>query len=444
MRAVFLRAAGLLAVIVLGSGCASGTAGQGPVRPATDGPTTVRVPRDAPTIQAAVDAAREGDLVLVSPGVYRETVQIKRANLVLRGAERNAVIIDGEVRRANGIVVTAPGVAVENLTVRNHTLNGVLVTGMSDTAGGVARGSTGYRRLDTSVFPPLKGFRISYVTAGNNALYGIYAFDAQHGIIENNYASGSADSGIYVGQCKPCHIVVRDNVAERNAVGYEGANASTGMYVLRNRFVANRVGLTSNSDYQEALVPQENAVIMGNLIGNNAEPASPAQADGGFGLGIGIAGGSRNLVSRNRIVGNPAAGLVLASSEDLPPNGNRIEGNVLSANGIDLVYAASARAPGAGNCLRDNRIGVTLPARLDTVLACPQPETARPGVPAPRLPAPRGISFRAVVQPPHLPDLPSAATAPGVPASAELPPVDLDRISVPETAFLADCSGVRL
>lgn len=444
MRAVFQRAAGLLAVFVLGSGCASGVAGHNPVRPAADGPTTIRVPADAPTIQAAVDAARKGDLVLIAPGTYRESVAVKQAGVVLRGAERNAVIIDGEVRRANGIVVTAPGVAVENLTVRNHTLNGVLVTGMSDEAGGVARGSTGYRRLDTGKFPPLKGFRVSHVTASNNALYGIYAFDAQHGVIEHNYASGSADSGIYVGQCKPCHIVVRDNVAERNAVGYEGANASTEMYVLRNRFVANRVGLTSNSDYQEALVPQENAVIMGNLIAGNAEPNSPAQADGGFGLGVGIAGGSRNLVSRNRIAGNPAAGLVLASSEDLPPNGNRIEGNVLSGNGTDLVYAASARAPGAGNCLRDNTLNATLPDKLDSELACPGPAGPRPGVAVPRMAAPKGISFRAVVAPPRLPELPGGAGAPAVPVPAELPPVELDRISVPEFAFLAECSGVRL
>lgn len=38
--------------------------------------TTRRVPDDHRTIQAAVDAADPGDLVLIGPGVYREEVEV--------------------------------------------------------------------------------------------------------------------------------------------------------------------------------------------------------------------------------------------------------------------------------------------------------------------------------------------------------------------------------
>ena len=76
------------------------------------------------------------------------------------------------------------------------------------------------------------------MTAHNNGLYGIYAFDAQHGVIADSYASGSADSGLYVGQCRDCDILVRDNVAERNAVGFENANASGPLVITGNRFAA--------------------------------------------------------------------------------------------------------------------------------------------------------------------------------------------------------------
>jgi hypothetical protein len=43
-----------------------------------------RVPADHPTIQAAVDAASDGDSVVVSPGVYQESVNLRGKSVVLR------------------------------------------------------------------------------------------------------------------------------------------------------------------------------------------------------------------------------------------------------------------------------------------------------------------------------------------------------------------------
>ena len=37
-------------------------------------PATLRVPADYATIQAAVDAAAPGDVILVAPGIYEEAV----------------------------------------------------------------------------------------------------------------------------------------------------------------------------------------------------------------------------------------------------------------------------------------------------------------------------------------------------------------------------------
>src|SRR6266566_5035461 len=71
---------------------------------------TRRVPQDYRTIQAAVDAASPGDLVLVGPGVYREEVKVTIPSLVIRGTDRNQVVVDGEFRRPNAISVTADGV----------------------------------------------------------------------------------------------------------------------------------------------------------------------------------------------------------------------------------------------------------------------------------------------------------------------------------------------
>jgi pectin methylesterase-like acyl-CoA thioesterase len=46
--------------------------------------TTIRVPEDYSTIQAAVDAASSGDVIDIAPGIYRETITIRRS-VTVRG-----------------------------------------------------------------------------------------------------------------------------------------------------------------------------------------------------------------------------------------------------------------------------------------------------------------------------------------------------------------------
>ncbi|WP_176582951.1 right-handed parallel beta-helix repeat-containing protein [Streptomyces marincola] len=403
---------------------------------------TIRVPADAPTISDAVSLARPGDLVLVAPGVYHESVRIDTERITLRGESRAEVVIDGQVRRPNGVVVTAPGVAVENLTVRNNTHNGVLVTG-SAAAVSALPGSGGYDTGDEPV-SLLESFLVSHVTATRNGLYGIYAFSAQNGVIEHSYTSGGADSGIYVGQCRPCRIVVRDNVSELNAVGYEGTNASGDLYVVGNRLVGNRVGLTTNSDHQEKLLPQRDAVIAGNLVADNQQPRTPEQADGGWGIGIGVDGGSDNRFIRNLVAGHANAGLVITATADLTADGNRITENTFTGNGVDVGWTFPTATRGQGNCLEGNELRTTVPADLATTASCPVPATS----PTPHgswhgPAAPAGIPFTDVAAPGPQPELPEAATAgaTAVPDVPELPAVE--DIALPSPSLLADGARVR-
>lgn len=442
--------AALLGALTLLTGCGSGGDGGGDddgsdkVRRPDGTKVTIRVPGDAPTISAAVSLARPGDLVLVAPGTYRESVKLDTARVTLRGESRAKVVIDGQLRRPNGVVVTAPGVAVENLTVQRNTQNGVLVTGSAAAVAGLP-GSGGYDTGDEPV-KLLKSFLVSHVTATRNGLYGIYAFSAQNGVIEKSYASGGADSGIYVGQCKPCRIVVRDNVAELNAVGYEGTNAGGEMYVTGNRLVGNRVGLTTSSDHQEKLLPQRDAVVAGNLIADNQHAQTPEQADGGWGIGIGVDGGSDNKFIRNRITGNTTAGLVITATSDLTADRNRITDNTFAANGVDVGWTFPTATRGQGNCLQGNALRRTVPAGLVDSASCPVPaKSPTPSGSWARPTGPAGIPFTDVAAPAAQPELPRAATAgatvvPDVPALPDL--ADVADVSLPSESLLADRARV--
>lgn len=375
-----------------------------------DAASTIRVPEDLPTIQAAVDEAKPGTLILISAGVYRETVTVETPRLVIRGLDRNRVIIDGEDSRENGIKVFSDGVAIENLTLRAHKGNGALFTG------------------DYQSGNPLNGFRISYVTAYNNGLYGLYAFGATNGLIEHTYTSGHPDAGIYVGQCFPCNTVVIDAVAERNAAGFQGANAGGELLVTRSVFRGNRVGIESVSTTKERLAPQRDAQFVANLVESNNGDGAPKAIDT-FGVGIAVGGGRTNRIRRNVVTSNITAGIVISEKESFLPEGNRVEANEVTGNGVDLAYAVGSGAL-LGNCFDDNTFQTASPADLADALAC-APE-AQGGAGVIRLgAAPPDVDYRTVPAPPDQPQMPDAATTPAIVATDPVPDIDVDSIEAP-------------
>ncbi|NED96055.1 plasmid stabilization protein [Phytoactinopolyspora alkaliphila] len=402
----------------------------------------IRVPEDAATIAEGLEQVTSGGMVLVGPGIYPEEVTIDKPDVTLRGTDRNAVVIDGEGTRSFGVFASAHGVRIENLTVHSTLFYGVLVTGMHDENGPLAHGGPGYTELDPAEFPPVERFSIDHVTAYNNGLYGIYAFNARHGSITDSYTSGSADSGFYVGQCEQCDILVTSNVAERNAIGFENANASDSLMIAGNRFSGNRIGMTLISSYQEAFTPQRENVVVGNLISENTSDDSPAHALGGFGVGLAVNGGQRNLVSANRIEGNPHSGISLSNAEDIPAVENRFIGNVLGGNGVDVVDQSAARAPSAANCFEENTATTASPSVL-LDMSCPADDSADEPASAddsPRVEAPPGISFLKVPVPPDQPSRIDVETVPApLPDSVDMP--SEAEFGVPDTTLLAERVG---
>jgi len=322
--------------------------------PATDSRSdwsgeTRLVPQDYPTIQAAVDAANPGDLVLIERGVYREEVQVTTPGLTLRGVDRNEVLIDGEFQRPNGVsVLFADGVAVENMTAINNTSNGFFWSGV-------------------------RGYRGSYLTAVNNAVYGIYAFDSSDGLLEHSLASGSPDAGFYIGQCDPCEAVISDSISEWNGLGYSGTNASSDLFIVNSVFRHNVAGIAPNTLDGELLPPFHNVSIVGNLVHDNGNVDAPALAFewGAQGNGILLAGGGDSYVSRNRVFNHPQSGIAIFPMLDANfymSFDHHIVGNVVQGSGLaDLTLGGPATS---GNCFEDNEHSSSLPAALELKQPC--------------------------------------------------------------------------
>lgn len=359
---------GMIGMVVVGDvpiPSEHGNVGKGREPVPTGARATIHVPADQPTIQAGVDAAASGDLVLVAAGVYEEAVRVTTPYLTIRGEDRDTTILDGGLSMANGVhVIEADGVVLENMTARHYVVNGFYWTGV-------------------------QGFRGSYLTAYANGDYGIYAFDSMWGRFDHSYAGGHPDSGFYVGQCDPCHVVIADVLSEGNAFGFSGTNASGDFIVANSEWRDNLAGIAPNTLDSEALAPGHDMLIAGNHVHDNSNRHVPAKQLSlpALGIGIFVTGVHDDVVRGNLVEGHSTFGIAVLPNVDENmwlTFGTRVEGNIVRDSGqADLALGA----PGAGrDCFAGNDHSTSTPVAIEVVASCEGPlRTGSTGAAAPTI-----------------------------------------------------------
>ncbi len=105
--------------------------------PSTTLAATIHVPGDQPTIQAGIDAAAAGDIVLVAPGIYYELVTITDPVVLMSEQGPDVTIIDGQLLATVINCTIVDGFQVEGFTIRNGATFGAGAGIRCDGSGGL-------------------------------------------------------------------------------------------------------------------------------------------------------------------------------------------------------------------------------------------------------------------------------------------------------------------
>lgn len=292
-------------------------------QPVVSDPKTITV-NAGDKIQAAIDAARPGDTVLIMPGTYNEGVVVKRNNITLRGQMDGTTrpILDGQKQIGNGVIACGDSFTVENLHVKNYQANGILTNG----ADGVV-------------------MRNNF--AEDTGEYGLFPVHSKNVLLESNVVTGATDAALYVGQSE--NVTMRNNEAYNSVTGLEIENTSNAL-AENNYLHENTSGLLVFVLPDLARKVTSNNIVRNNrIINNNIENAGkPGSIVSNVppGVGMVLLGPDTTEITGNEIRDHRSAGIALVSLHTFfsdratfdvgtEPEGNRIYGNTLINNGYD-------------------------------------------------------------------------------------------------------------
>ncbi|MEM7011969.1 MAG: right-handed parallel beta-helix repeat-containing protein [Verrucomicrobiota bacterium] len=311
------------------------------------------VPKDYKTIQAAIDAAGEGDSVKIAEGTYRERLQLRKG-VVVRGLEeaKNTILDAGgespgvvmaEGSKLIGLTVTNAGKFDQAVYDKHHKERGENLTNEQGAVG--VEGSAPAIQVDVTA-------TIMACIVHDNGHAGIgVSGEGNKSLIKGNLVYRNMGGGI--GIANEAEPMVTDNEC------FENLRAGIGCRASNPKIVGNRChhNVRAGIGIREGAKP----LVANNLcyenrragIGNRMRGTAPTIRENKC-FKNGMAGiGTRNeaspLIEGNECYENKLAGI--GSMDNAKPTivGNTIYGNEMAAIGFDACQSGVA-------VIRDNDI----------------------------------------------------------------------------------------
>jgi len=288
---------------------------------------------------AALFDAHEGDTVEFCAGEFAFTTGLilhSKRGITIKGAGQDKTKLSFDASdSAEGINVSyGDGITLQGLTVEDTPGNAIRIFKSKYVT--IRDVGAGWSDRD----PDTEGHQVS----PENGAYALYPVECRHVLIEDSYAYGSSDAGVYVGQSSD--IVVRRTLAKYNVAGYEFEN--TYRAVFEDNVATENTGgflvfdLPNLSQYG-----QKNIIRNNKSYNNNYENFAPIGNIVGVvprGTGMLILSTDQLEIYGNEIYDNDTIGIAIVNfglvdkeypdpRYDFFPEGIEIHDNIFRDNG---------------------------------------------------------------------------------------------------------------